>query len=278
METDSFSAPTLAPFLLIVEPDVNDAELLIRSFRNLGYRTKWSPDGFDAMRQLRVTQPDMVIINSLLPDMYGMQVLEQIQAQRKTLALVMVDSQQCDLKTIMDASGNDFLFKPLNLTEVAFRVSRIFQGNLSQSASEPETQEPISNLCRFGPIRIDSIRQLARFEQHKIELTQTQFRLLEHLARNPGIIFDRDQLHGVARITSTQVNVVDVHIYNLRSQLQVFKLGYLIETVRGQGYRGWQDPNFLATDQVDRLTGQMQALARPDVLEGRLQPIRAIES
>jgi DNA-binding response OmpR family regulator len=257
-----FRAPTLAPCLLVVEPDVNDAESLTRCFRNLGYRTKWAPNGFDALGHFRVMQPDMVLINSLLPDMYGKQVLAQFQAQRKTLALLLVDSQTSDPKSITDAAWNDFLFKPLDFTEIAFRVSRLFQGALDHAGSEQELVAPISTLCRFGPLRIDSLRQLVTFDQHKIELTQTQFRMLEHLARNPGMTFDRDQLHEVARITSTQINVVDVHIYNLRSQLQVFKLGYLIETVRGQGYRSWQDPMFLGADPVSRPSLKPQVASR----------------
>jgi DNA-binding response OmpR family regulator len=225
-----FRAPTLAPCLLVVEPDVNDAESLTRCFCNLGYRTKWAPNGFDALGHFRVMQPDMVLINSLLPDMYGKQVLEQFQAQRNTLALALVDSHSGDPKSITDASWNDFLFKPLDFTEIAFRVSRLFQGVVNQAAAEQELVAPVSTLCRLGPLRIDSLRQLVTFDQHKIELTQTQFRMLEHLARNPGMSFDRNQLHDVARI----------------------KLGYLIETVRGQGYRGWHDPMFLGADPVSR--------------------------
>jgi DNA-binding response OmpR family regulator len=266
METnDRFRAPTVAPFLLVVEPNPNDAELLVRSFRDLGYRTKWSADGFDAIRHFRISKPDMVIINSLLPDMYGSQVLEQIQAERRTLALMVVDTRECDPHTIMDSPGNDFLFKPLHFAEIAFRVSRVFQNAINANLSEPEPALPASHLCRLGPLRIDAIRQLVSHEKHKLELTQTQFRLLEHFARHPGTVFNREQLRSSAHITGTQVNIVDVHIHNLRHQLQAFNLGYLIETVRGLGYRGWQDPMFLEGSHTERGThdaGQLVASSK----------------
>jgi two-component system, OmpR family, response regulator AdeR len=258
---ERFRASTNPPLLLVVEPDSNDAEFLTRSLRGLGYRTRWSSDGFDALRQFRVSKPDMIVVNALLPDMYGSQVLEQIQADGNTLSLVLVNPEQIDA-SITDCLSHDYVFKPLVFNEIAFRVSKIFKcAQTPRTEIEASVSEVISSLCRLGPLRIDSIRQLVRTEKDRIDLTKTQFRLLEHLARHPGVIFDRDQLQQVARITSIQINVIDVHIYNLRSQLQVFGLGYLIETVRGQGYRGWHDPVFLEAGAIRYAESGMSSLA-----------------
>lgn len=223
----------LVALVLVVEDEPEIAEILEGYLRRDGYRTERAGDGKSALNLYRAAKPDLILLDIQLPEMDGLEVLRRVRSDGNT-PVIMVTARTEDLDKLLglELGADDYISKPFSPREVVARVKAVLR-----RAAPAEENKP---LLRVGPLEVDLDRVIARIEHSRLELTPTEFRLLETLARVPGRAFSRMELLEAALPESDALErVVDVHLKNLRKKLENAGAPHLLETVRGVGYRLW---------------------------------------
>lgn len=234
------SADTLEPMalVLVVEDEPEIAEVLEGYLRREGFRTERASDGWQALHLVRAAQPDLVLLDIMLPEMDGLEVLRRIRSSSHTpVILVTARTEDLDKLLGLELGADDYVTKPFSPREVVARVKAVLRRVVLAEAPK--------GVLRVGPLEIDGEKVVARLMGVRLELTPTEFRLLETLARTPGRAFSRAELLEAALPDSDALErVVDVHLKNLRRKLEAAGGAGLLETVRGVGYRLWVEERF----------------------------------
>lgn len=224
---------SLMALVLVVEDEPEIAEILEGYLRRDGYRTERAGDGKSAMNLYRSAKPDLVLLDIQLPEMDGLEVLRRIRTDSNT-PVIMVTARTEDLDKLLglELGADDYVVKPFSPREVVARVKAVLRRAIPAEESKP--------VLRAGLLEVDLEQVVARVDGSRLDLTPTEFRLLETLARAPGRAFSRVELLEAAMPESEALErVVDVHMKNLRKKLEATGEGHLLETVRGVGYRLW---------------------------------------
>jgi DNA-binding response OmpR family regulator len=211
--------------LLLVEDDVPLGGSLQQLLRGAGYPTVWVRTAVDAKRFLGSESFDLLLLDIVLPDESGLQVLQWLRARgllTPTMMLTARDSVS-DRVSGLDGGADDYLAKPFAVPELLSRVRALLRRQGNQRSA----------LWQIGAIEIDTARRKVNVGGDDVALSQREFDLLCALAVAPGKVITRSQLER----TSTngdelESNALDVHIHNLRKKLG----SSCIETVRGVGY------------------------------------------
>jgi len=221
--------------VLVVEDEPEIAEILEGYLRREGFRTERASDGRQALNLVRAARPDLVLLDSMLPEMDGLEVLRRIRSSGHTpVILVTARTEDLDKLLGLELGADDYVTKPFSPREVVARVKAVLRRVVLAEAPK--------EVLRVGPLEIDSKKVVARLGGVRLELTPTEFRLLEALARTPGKAFSRAELLEAALPDSDALErVVDVHLKNLRRKLEAAGGAGLLETVRGVGYRLWTE-------------------------------------
>jgi DNA-binding response OmpR family regulator len=219
--------------VLVVDDDKKIVDLLSLYLRNEGYSVVCAYDGREALETARRAQPDMIVLDLLLPEMDGMQVCHALRADSR-VPIIMLTARSTDEDKLLglDLGADDYMTKPFNPRELVARVRAV----LRRSAADGEPPPDVN----YGELTISFIRHEVSLGDRLINLTPTEFRVLEALAREPGRAFSRSELldrafgHDYEGIERT----VDVHVMNLRRKIELepSKPRY-IGTVPGVGYR-----------------------------------------
>jgi two-component system response regulator AdeR len=228
--TDTLNGVAL---ILVVEDEPEIGEILEGYLRREGFRTERASDGPQALNLVWAAQPDLVLLDIMLPEMDGLEVLRRIRNHGNTpVILVTARTEDLDKLLGLELGADDYITKPFSPREVVARVKAVLRRVVLAEAPK--------GILRVGPLEIDSEKVVARLEGVRLELTPTEFRLLETLARTPGKAFSRAELLEAALPDSDALErVVDVHLKNLRKKLEAVGGAGLLETVRGVGYRLW---------------------------------------
>ncbi|MDX2008069.1 MAG: response regulator transcription factor [Meiothermus sp.] len=223
----------LVAMVLVVEDEPEISEILEGYLRRDGYRTERAGDGRVAMNLYRAAKPDLVLLDIQLPEMDGLEVLRRIRADGNTpVILVTARTEDLDKLLGLELGADDYITKPFSPREVVARVKAVLR-----RAAPGETTRTV---LRVGDLEVDCEKVVAQAGGQRLELTPTEFRLLESLARVPGRAFSRMELLEAALPESDALErVVDVHMKNLRKKLDGAGVGEMLETVRGVGYRLW---------------------------------------
>ncbi len=218
--------------VLVIEDDNRIANLVERALTEDGHRVTVSDNGRKGVDLLLSGKFDAALLDILLPEMDGFEVLERVRAKHcKTpiLVLTAVDAVPKILHAF-DLGADDYLVKPFILEILLARVSAIAR-RVAVIALPPATA---------GGITLDRNRRIAIRHGKEIPLTRKQFELLETLIRHAGLITTREQLieAGWGFTADVKENTLDVYIHGLRSKLedQTDKGQHLIKTVHGSGY------------------------------------------
>ncbi|WP_041652346.1 response regulator transcription factor [Allomeiothermus silvanus] len=229
------ASPTMSfvAMVLVVEDEPEIAEILEGYLRRDGYRTERAADGKAALGLYRAAKPDLVLLDIQLPELDGLEVLRRIRADGNTpVILVTARSEDLDKLLGLELGADDYVTKPFSPREVVARVKAVLR--------RANPLESAATVLRAGPLEIDTEWVMARVGASRLELTPTEFRLLETLARTPGRAFTRQELLEAALPDSDALErVIDVHLKNLRKKLEAAGATGLLETVRGVGYRLW---------------------------------------
>ena len=226
-------------FLLIVEDEVEIAELIEFHTRRDGFKTKVAHSGRTALELIPREQPDLVILDLMLPDVDGLEVLRRLRRSEETanlpVLIVSAKGDESDVVAGIELGADDYVTKPFSPRILMARIKNILRRNEPDVTPGEENPERLS-LCG-GKLIIDPARHVTFLDGTPIELTLTEFGMLQYLAARPGFVRTREQIisavHGKSTVLSSRT--VDVHVTALRRKLG--DLGDRIETVRGVGYR-----------------------------------------
>ncbi len=218
------------PLVLVVEDEPQIAEILEGYLRSSGYRTERAGDGYAALKLVRTARPDLILLDVLLPQMGGLEVLKTVRAE-STVPVIMLTArtEELDKLLALELGADDYVTKPFRPREVMARVKAVLRRSQPPGQGAP---------LRVGTLELDPLRASVRIGERSLELTATEFRLLHHLAGSPGRIFSRAELLGAALPESEALErVIDVHLRNLRKKLEAVNAADMLQTVRGMGYR-----------------------------------------
>lgn len=221
--------------VLIVEDDHSLSDILFYNLQKEGFVVARAFDGREGIEQARLKQPDIVILDLMLPQVSGMDVCRQLRrmSETKGTRVLMLTAKGEDMDQIQgfEAGADDYVVKPYSVRVLLERVRALER----RKAPEPEPAPAVSTEC-FG-IRVDARRHQAYIGELELDLTRSEFRLLQTLIAEPGRAFERMELIESALGEDTLVleRTIDVHIRAIRRKLG--DLADLVETVRGVGYR-----------------------------------------
>ncbi len=219
--------------LLVVEDERPLAETLRFNLEMEGYRVRTAEDGVEGLSMARAIQPDLVLLDLMLPRMDGIQVLRGIREHSQApILLLTARTSESDRVKGLDLGADDYITKPFSLAELKARV-RVHLRRKQEVSVEPRELE-------FGEFKLDLNRHLLTRHGEPIALRPKEYELLAYLAQRDGRAFTRDQLlNDVWEISfAGGTRTVDVHVRWLRKKIEQpdGPPRHLI-TVRGAGYR-----------------------------------------
>jgi two-component system, OmpR family, response regulator AdeR len=222
--------PNAYPLVLIVEDEPDIADLLEAYLRREGFRTERAADGPSAVRLHREARPDLVLLDVNLPEFDGFEVLRQMHQLTPT-PVIMVTALTTDLDKLLGLKlgADDYVVKPFSPLEVVARVKAVLRRVSTQGKAQP---------LRWATLELDPLAVSVRVAGNGLDLTMTEYRMLEHLMRHPNRAFTRAELLEVSLPDSDALErVVDTHLGNLRKKLEAAGLRDVVQTVRGMGFR-----------------------------------------
>jgi two-component system phosphate regulon response regulator PhoB len=223
--------------ILIIEDDPDIRELLSFSLSKEGWTIVMAEDGESGLAKLPEANPDCVVLDIMLPGMDGIEILRALKADpaRKKLPVIMTTAkgEESDVVTGLELGAEDYVVKPYSPKVLAARI----RAALRRTVDLPSHPFRADTLLAKGGISLDSARHEVRVQDRRIDLTATEFAMLEFFLRSPGWVFSRSQIIDAIKGRDYPVTdrAVDVQILSLRRKLG--ERGEDIETVRGVGYR-----------------------------------------
>jgi len=221
------------PRILIIEDERALTDVLAYNLEREGYDVTVAHDGKEGLRKAQMQTPDVILLDLMLPGLDGLEVCRALRAGDRTRAvpilMLTAKAEETDQVVGFSMGADDYVTKPFSVKVLLQRVKALQRR--VESATEP------SDVIDHLGVRIDRVRHKASVRNKELDLTPTEFRLLECLLRQPGRAFTRPQLMDVAIGEGAVVleRTIDVHIKTLRRKLG--SEGDYIETVRGVGYR-----------------------------------------
>jgi DNA-binding response OmpR family regulator len=217
--------------ILIAEDDTKQAELIRLYLEREGYAVLVTHDGRTALEEIRARQPDLVILDVMMPHMDGLDVCRVVRHESDVpIIMLTARSTEEDLLLGLDLGADDYITKPYSPRELAARVRTVLR----------RRTPPQDEVLRIGRLEVDTTRHIVSMDGSTADVTPKEFAIVEALARLPGRAFTRTQLlqqafgfdyEGLER-------TVDVHVLNLRKKLEPdpAEPRYLL-TVYGVGYK-----------------------------------------
>jgi two-component system, OmpR family, alkaline phosphatase synthesis response regulator PhoP len=219
--------------ILIVDDEPQIVELLENYLSKEGYAVATAGDGEAALTAAERENPDLILLDLMLPKINGYEVCKELRLKTKTpIIMLTARDEEPDKIVGLELGADDYITKPFSPREVVARVRAVLR------RAEPESGE--ARVIRAGGLEIDSIRHEVRKSGKAIELTPTEFKLLETLADSPRRVFTRLQLVEEIQGYSFEgyERTIDAHIKNLRQKIEDDpKNPRLVGTVYGVGYR-----------------------------------------
>lgn len=225
--------------ILIIEDETDILEMIQYNLERDGYRVVSSRDGEVGLEVAREENPDLVLLDLMLPGLDGVEVCRQLKEDPVTrpipVVMVTAKGEESDVVLGLGVGADDYVSKPFSPKELLARVKAVLR-----RAPLRETQGADDKIVRDG-LLIDAGRHMVKVDGASVTFTATEFRLLHFLASHAGRVFTRD--HLLSRVIGEDAVVVDrnidVHVRSIRKKLGGQR--DLIETIRGVGYR-FQDP------------------------------------
>jgi DNA-binding response OmpR family regulator len=221
--------------VLVVDDEPAIADVVSRYLQRAGYETAVAGTGRDALGQAEAARPDVVVLDLMLPDIDGLEVMRRLRrddSRRGAIILLTARGEESDRIVGLRLGADDYVVKPFSPAELVARVDAV----LRRIDPVPEHEPPL----HFDDLAIDPSARTVALDGNPIELTQREFDLLLFLARHPGQAFTRDQLmeHVWRYAFYIDTSTVTVHIRRLRAKLEPDpSRPRHIETVWGVGYR-----------------------------------------
>jgi two-component system phosphate regulon response regulator PhoB len=224
--------------VLIIEDDAALADVLVYNFRQAGYEVVVARDGRQGLSEAQLHIPDIVLLDLMLPLIDGVEVCRRIRAEASTrdvlVLMLTAKSDETDQVIGFTIGADDYVTKPFSVKVLMERVKALLKRRTTNG-------ESVQDVVSCQGITLDRRRHRVTLDDIPVNLTKSEFRLLDIFIRQPGRVFSRAELIDSALDSDGLVleRTIDVHIRSLRQKLGEFAA--VIETVRGVGYR-FRDP------------------------------------
>jgi two-component system response regulator MprA len=224
--------------ILIVDDEPAVREALRRSLAFEGYDTQVAVDGVDALARAEAYAPDLIVLDIQMPRMDGLTAARRMRAGGSTVPILMLTARDTvgDRVTGLDAGADDYLVKPFELDELFARIRALLRRSSYAAAAGAETAE--DQVLAFADLRMDLATREVTRGTRRVELTRTEFTLLELFLTHPRQVLTREQiLKSVWGFDfEPSSNSLDVYVMYLRRKTEAAGEPRLVHTVRGVGY------------------------------------------
>ena len=220
--------------ILVVEDDEDILEVLVYHLAKTGYKVTCLETGENAFEEIRIQQPQLVLLDLMLPEINGIEICHKLKANSETreIPVVMLTAKDKEDNIIegFDAGAADYVTKPFSSKILLARIKAALQYKIQKDVKSDK-------VIFIHSLRIDPERFEVNYKDLPIKLTLSEFRIIHYLASQPGRVFNRYQIVDATREEGISITdrTIDVQIVGLRKKLG--EAGKLIETVRGVGYR-----------------------------------------
>jgi DNA-binding response OmpR family regulator len=224
---------TMPRTILVIDDEPELRKLLDYNLSKAGYLVLTAAEGQEGLALARRQVPDLILLDVMMPGLDGLETCKRLRADPATasvpLIMLTAKGEEGDRVLGLELGADDYVAKPFGVRELVARVKALLRRSEGVHAS--------SEVLRSGKIVVDVGRHLVNAAGKIVELTSTEFKLLQALAQRPGRVFSRESLLSEARgdDATSMDRTIDVHMVSLRRKLG--KAGEAIETVRGVGYR-----------------------------------------
>jgi DNA-binding response OmpR family regulator len=221
--------------ILVVDDEPSIVELLAYNLKRANYDVVVARDGEEALSRARQSQPDLIILDLMLPHLDGLEVCRALRRERE-VPIIMLTARDSEIDRVvgLELGADDYVVKPFSVRELMARVKNVLR------RTAPRTTEGTQDTVRVGALVVDPARREARWQATELELTALEFDLLYTLARHAGQVLSREQLltqvwgydyYGDLRVVDAAVKRLRVKLRNLAPDAE------LINTVRSVGYK-----------------------------------------
>ena len=225
----------MAKKILLLDDEKDILDLLQFNLEGEGYKTNKARDGEEALKKAVDKQPDLILLDIMLPKKDGFEVLRDLRANKATanIPVIFLTAKDSEIDEVvgLELGADDYIIKPISIRKLLARVKKTFR-------KAPQQIVETSEALEFGGLLIDPSSYQVKVDGQEIMLTKKEFEILLFLAKRPGRVITRrillDELwdDNVVVIDRT----VDVHIRKIREKLGTQFMDY-IETIKGVGYR-----------------------------------------
>lgn len=220
--------------ILVVEDEPAIQELVSYTCTSHGFAVRRADSVGAAQEAIRDELPDLVILDWMLPDRGGIELLRDLRNEDRTRAVPVImltaKSAESDRVAGLDAGADDYVVKPFSPRELVSRVRAVFRRRAPQHSGES---------LQYGPLTIDPARHEIAVDGKPVKMGLAEFKLLKFMVGHPDRVFSRAQL--LDNVWGDHVFIeertVDVHVLRLRKALMAEQAQHLVQTVRGLGYR-----------------------------------------
>ena len=227
------------PAILVVDDEPAVREALRAGLEFEGYQVTTAADGLGALEQIAKSMPDALVLDVMMPRMDGLTVLRRLRSFNPSLPVLLLTARDTvgDRVTGLDVGADDYLTKPFDLDELLARIRAMLRRGALLIEAEQAAEEP-EEVLEYQDLRMDLLTRDVLRGDRRIELTRTEFSLLEMFLRHPRQVLAREQL-----LTSIwgfdfgpTSNSLDVYVMYLRRKTEAGGEPRLLHTVRGVGY------------------------------------------
>lgn len=218
--------------IYVVEDDTSILKLIEYSLRSKGYDVYCFENGKDFFDKLREKKPDIVLLDIMLPDIDGTEILTKLKEKEDTkniwVMMITAKTSEYDIISALDGGADDYIKKPFSVMELLSRVGAI--------ARRASTSEKDRNILEFGGIVMNNLKRVVTIDGEEVDFTFKEYELLKYLILNKEIVISREKLltYIWGYDYEGETRTVDMHIKLLRDKLKD-KRNY-IKTIRGVGY------------------------------------------
>ena len=219
--------------IFIIEDETSIIQLVQHNLEKEGFVVSSSTNGNDGLKELKKFEPNLLLLDWMLPDLSGIDVCKSLRRDKnyKNLPIIMLTAkgEEEDKVKGLDSGVDDYITKPFGFNELMARIKALLR------RSDPKT---VSDDLIFEDLKLDRTERRVFRDNNEIHLGPTEFRLLEFFLLNPKRVFSRDQI--LESVWPNNINVesrtIDVHIRRLRQSINLSGKKELVRTVRSAGY------------------------------------------
>lgn len=228
--------------ILVVDDEKNIVELIRMNLERSGFQVIPAYTGKEAIIKTMDLDPDLILLDLMLPDIDGFEVCRTIKLNEKTkdipIIMITAKSEEADKVIGLGLGADDYVTKPFGIRELEARIKTVLRRCQRLDLAVKDVEQ-LPNIIRFKDLVLDTIKYQVTKNGENIDLTLTEFRILKTLLENQDKVMSREEL--LAEISGdnsdTDIRTVDVHIRNIRKKLEEGEPYEYIETIRGIGYR-----------------------------------------